>query len=134
MTRSYQELRQIPTHEGRLKYLELKGGVGRETFGTDRWVNQMFYTSRDWRRVRDEVIVRDSGCDLGIDGFEIHKGLYIHHMNPLTLDQIVDGDPSILDPEFLITVTHVTHNAVHYGTGSVIPRLTERRRGDTKLW
>lgn len=134
MTRSYSELRQIESLEDRLKYLELKGGVGRETFGSDRWVNQLFYTSREWRSVREKVILRDLACDLGIEGYEIHSGLYIHHMNPLTIEQIVEGDPAILDPEFLITVTHNTHNAIHYGSGSVIPRLTERRKGDTKLW
>lgn len=134
MIRSYSELRAILTHEDRLKYLQLKGSVGRETFGFDRWVNQKFYTSREWRGIRDAVIVRDLGCDLGIDGFEIYRGLYIHHMNPLTLDQIVDGDPDILNPEFLITLTHVTHNAIHYGASLAIPRLVERKQGDTKLW
>lgn len=134
MIRSYAEFRQLETHEERLKYLELKGSVGRETFGSDRWVNQRFYTSREWRHVRDLVVTRDLGCDLGIDGFEIYKGLYIHHMNPMTLDQIVSGDPRILDPEYLVTVTHTTHNAIHYGVGQHIPRLTERRPGDTRLW
>lgn len=134
MTKTYSELRLLGEYQDRLRYLELKGGVGRETFGSDRWVNQLFYTSNEWRSIRQKVILRDLGCDLGIEGYEIHSGLYIHHMNPLRLEQIVEGDPDILDPEFLITVTHNTHNAIHYGVGSRVPRLTERSKGDTKLW
>jgi hypothetical protein len=119
----------------RFSYLKLNGFVGDKTFGYDRWINQQFYMSAQWRRVRRDVILRDEGCDLGIDGYQIHSGLYIHHMNPMTRDQIVDGDMSILDPEYLITVTHSTHNAIHYGDERLLPReLIERLPGDTRLW
>lgn len=133
--RRYSELRRLETFDERFRYLALHGSVGRSTFGSDRYVNQLFYTSRQWRSVRREVIVRDQGCDLGIEGFEIHKGLYIHHMNPMTLRDIAEGNPEILDPEFLITVSHSTHNAIHYGDERLLPRQpVERRPGDTKLW
>lgn len=135
MTRRYSELRQIESFEERYRYLALRGRVGESTFGFDRWVNQAFYKSREWRQTRDQVIVRDNGCDLGVAGYEIHHGLYIHHLNPITLRQIESGDPCILDPENLITVTHNTHNAIHYGDERMLPRpLVERRPGDTKLW
>lgn len=135
MTRRYSELRQIESFEERYRYLALRGRVGESTFGFDRWVNQAFYKSREWRQTRDQVIVRDNGCDLGVAGYEIRHGLYIHHLNPITLRQIESGDPCILDPENLITVTHNTHNAIHYGDERMLPRpLVERRPGDTKLW
>jgi len=115
--------------------LALHGIVGQSTFGYDRWINQQFYTSREWRNLRHHIIARDNGCDLGIDGYEIHSRLYIHHLNPMTVDDIVSGDDSILDPEFLVTVTHLTHNAIHYGDERLLPRpLVERKPGDTKLW
>lgn len=135
MTRTYSELSRIESFEERYRYLALRGRVGESTFGFDRWVNQSFYRSREWRQVRDQIIVRDNGCDLGVEGYEIHHGLYIHHLNPITLRQIEEGDPCILDPENLITVTHNTHNAIHYGDERMLPRpLVERRPGDTKLW
>lgn len=135
MSRSYSELRQIETFEERFRYLALRGRVGESTFGFNRWVNQGFYTSREWRQTRDSIIVRDNGCDLGIDGYEIHRGLYIHHLNPITLQQVESGDDCLLDPDNLITVTHRTHNAIHYGDERLLPRqLAERRPGDTKLW
>jgi hypothetical protein len=135
MIRSYSELRRFETFEERFKYLSLRGQVGRSTFGFDRYINQQFYTSSQWRHTRQQIIVRDQGCDLGIDGYEIHSRLVIHHMNPLTADEISDGDLSILDPEFLITTTHQTHNAIHYGDEKLLSRpLVERRPGDTKLW
>lgn len=134
-TRSYSELRRLPTFEDRYNYLALHGIVGQSTFGYDRWINQQFYTSREWRNLRHHIIARDNGCDLGIDGYEIHSRLYIHHLNPMTVDDIVSGDDSILDPEFLVTVTHLTHNAIHYGDERLLPRpLVERKPGDTKLW
>lgn len=133
--RSYSELRRLSTLDERFKYLRLHSSVGKSTFGFDRYVNQQFYTSFHWRQIRKHIILRDEGCDLGIDGYQIHKGLYIHHMNPMTVDDISSGDPSILDPEFLITVTHLTHNAIHYGDERLLPRqLIQRRPGDTKLW
>ena len=135
MHRRFSEVRQLETFEERFRYLALRGNVGESTFGFNRWVNQGFYTSREWRQTRDKIIVRDNGCDLGIDGYEIHSGLYIHHLNPITLEQIESGDDCLLDPENLITVTHRTHNAIHYGDERLLPRpLVERRPGDTKLW
>lgn len=133
--RSYSELRHFDSLESRFDYLKLNGRVGDSTFGFDRFINQMFYRSAEWRAVRRHVIIRDEGCDLGIPGHDIHKGLYIHHMNPMTVDEISSGDLSILDPEYLITVTHRTHNAIHYGTAQQLPRLpVDRVAGDTKLW
>ena len=135
MHRTYTELSRLGTFLERFHYLSLKGTVGESTFGFDRWMNQAFYTSREWRTVRHEVITRDNGCDLGIEGYEIYKGLYIHHLNPLTKQQIVSGDPCIIDPENLITVAHRTHNAIHYGDEKLLPSLPiQRKPGDTKLW
>jgi hypothetical protein len=133
--RSYSELRRIDTFEERFDYLELKGIVGESTFGYDRWINQQFYTSREWRRVRTYVISRDNGCDLGVPGFEIHSGLVIHHMNPVSVDDITHGNEDILNPEFLIVTSLTTHNAIHYGGRDRLPRgPVERTAGDTKLW
>jgi hypothetical protein len=133
--RTYSQLSQLQTFEERYRYLALNGRVGEQTFGSDRWINQAFYTGRQWRTVRQEVIVRDLGCDLGIPGFEIHEKIIIHHMNPMVAGDIVDGDEAILDPEFLITVTHKTHNAIHYGDERQLARpFVARSAGDTKLW
>ncbi len=135
MIRSYSELRRLETLEERYAYLKLRGVVGRSTFGFDRYINQQFYRSAEWRLLRHHIIVRDKGCDLGIDGYEIHSRLVIHHMNPMTQIEISDGGSNILDPEFLITTTHNTHNAIHYGDENLLPKiLVERRVGDTKLW
>lgn len=134
-TRTYSELQRLSTFEDRYKYLVLRGSVGRSTFGFDRYLNQQFYTSRQWRQLRHHVIARDLGCDLGVEGYEIHDKIIIHHMNPMTADDIIHGDEDILDPEFLISTTHKTHNAIHYGDENHLPRtFVERRRGDTKLW
>lgn len=133
--RTYSELRRIDDFIERFRYLSLAGHVGESTFGFDRWINQAFYGSTQWRQVRNHVISRDNGCDLGIAGYEIHTRLYIHHMNPMSADDIFHGDESILDPEFLITTTHQTHNAIHYGDERQLPRpFVPRRPGDTKLW
>jgi hypothetical protein len=133
--RTYSELRRLETIQERFEYLKLRGRVGDQTFGYDRWINQKFYTSTQWRRIRSDIIARDLGCDLGIEGYDIHSGLYIHHLNPMTRTDIVDGDESILDPEYLITTTLATHNAIHYGDAKQLPRLlVERKPGDTKLW
>lgn len=135
MIRTYRELRRIETFEERFKYLSLQGQVGESTFGFDRWINQQFYVSAQWKQIRDHVIVRDNGCDLGVDGYDIHQRIVIHHMNPMVANDISRGDPAILDPEFLITTTHRTHNAIHYGDERLLLRpFVERRRGDTKLW
>lgn len=133
--RSYSELRQLDTFEGRFEYLMLRGEVGRSTFGFDRYLNQAFYTSRQWRQVRHDVIARDNGCDLGVDGYEIHDRIYIHHLNPMTVEDIESGDPGILDLDNLISTTHLTHNAIHYGDANLLPKpVVERERGDTRLW
>lgn len=135
MIRTYSELIEFNTFEQRFEYLSLKGEVGHETFGFDRWINQQFYTSRQWRQLRQKIIVRDNGCDLGVDGYEIHSRLLVHHMNPLVQSDIVHGTQYALDPEFLICVTHDTHNAIHYGDASLLAKPYEPRRpGDTKLW
>lgn len=135
ISRTYSELLQYPTFKERFMYLSLKGRVGESTFGFDRYINQKFYTSTQWRQVRDHVIARDLGMDLACDGYEIHDKVIIHHMNPMTADDIIHGDSDILDPEFLITTTHLTHNAIHYGDPSLLrPQFVERVPGDTKLW
>lgn len=133
--RTYSELRTLETIEERFKYLSLRGKPGDQTFGFDRYMNQMFYRSKEWRDIRHYVIVRDNGCDLGIEGFDIHSRLTIHHMQPIKISDIVHGDDSILDPEYLITTTLMTHNAIHYGDESLLPvQLVARTPGDTKLW
>lgn len=133
--RTYRELRRLPTFEERFDYLDLRGQVGETTFGSNRWANQRFYRSLEWRHVRDIVILRDGGCDLGIPGYEIHGRLMIHHMNPITMEDLAHGTDLVLDPEYLITASHRTHNAIHYGDDSLLPRpVVERRPGDTKLW
>ena len=135
MIRSYSELRRLHTFEERYRYLALNGNVGEATFGFDRYINQQFYRSREWKQIRDKVIVRDNGCDLGIDGYEIHSRIFIHHMNPMTVKEIEHGDESIVDPRFLITTTNRTHNAIHYGDESLLLLpFKPRTPGDTKLW
>lgn len=133
--RRYSELRRLTTFEERFDYLSLVGQVGDTTFGFDRWVNQRFYTSPQWRNVRNVVILRDNGCDLGIPGYEIPFGVLIHHMNPMTVEDIAEGADWILDPEFLVTTSKRTHNAIHYGDASLLAKPpVDRRAGDTKLW
>jgi len=133
--RTYSELRQFRTFEERFKYLELKGIVGQSTFGFDRWLNQQFYKSREWRDARSFVIARDNGCDLGVPGHEIFADLIVHHMNPLSEEDIVHGEYDIVNPEFLITTSLRTHNAIHYGDERLLPRgPITRQPGDTKLW
>lgn len=133
--RNYTELERLRSFEERFEYLKLKGSVGRETFGYDRYLNQRFYTSTQWRNVRQFVIARDNASDLGISGFEIYDQILIHHMNPISPEDILQGNEDTLNPEFLITTTHTTHNAIHYGDPSLIPnQWSERRPGDTDLW
>lgn len=135
MIRRYSRMARLETFEERFRYLRLQGSVGRQSFGFDRHINQKFYRSREWRDLRDFVIVRDNGCDLGVDGYEIHSELLVHHMNPMDVDSIVHRESKILDPEYLITTTHRTHNAIHYGDENQLPRRYEDRRpGDTALW
>ena len=133
--RTFSELSKLSTFEERYDYLALRGQVGTSTFGFDRWINQKFYTSREWRLIRRDVIARDLGCDLAMEGYEIYDKVIIHHMNPLVQDDIVHGHREAIDPEFLITTTHNTHNAIHYGDKSLLPRaVSARRAGDTRLW
>lgn len=134
-TRTYSELRRFNTHEERYEYLRLNSSVGTATFGSERWLNQDFYRSAEWKRVRYTVISRDNGMDLGIEGFEIYDKIIIHHMNPITEEDIVHGNPDILDPEYLICCTQNTHNAIHFGDKSKLVRpFVERQPGDTLLW
>ena len=131
----YSELVLLPTFEGRFQYLHLDGVVGQETFGFDRYMNQYFYRSKEWRRVRDIVIARDAGCDLGIPGREIFGRVLIHHMNPIRPDDIRNRSDILLDPEYLITTVHETHQAIHYGDESLlITAPIERARNDTCPW
>ena len=133
--RTYTELSQLYTFEDRFDYLRLVGNVGQATFGFDRYINQKFYRSKEWREIRSYVIVRDHGCDLGIEGRDLYMNILIHHMNPIDVTEISNGDPSLTDPEFLITTTHSTHNAIHYGDITLLPKpFEERRPNDTKLW
>jgi len=133
--RRYSELRRLEGFEDRFNYLSLRGEVGQATFGFDRWINQAFYRSAEWRHVREQVIFRDAACDLGVPGYDIRSQLMVHHMNPMTIEDVEDGRGWILDPEFLITTTHRTHNAIHYGDASLLVKPpVERRPGDTKLW
>lgn len=135
MIRTYSELERLETFDERFNYLELTGVVGQRTFGFDRWMNQRFYTSSEWRWVRQHVIARDDGCDLGIPGYEIGLQLLVHHINPVTPEDLTDGEEWILDPEFLITTSRRTHNAIHFGDRSILPQPhVARTRGDTSLW
>lgn len=135
MIRTYTELRRLPTLEERFDYLKLGGQVGESTFGFDRWVNQQFYRSQEWRQIRNHVLVRDQGFDLGAPDAPLLGAHVIHHMNPLTLEDIEMATDNLLDPEYLITTSLRTHNAIHYGDKSLLPQpYVERRPGDTKLW
>lgn len=133
--RTYTRLCRYKTFDERFEYLKLVGRVGKDVFGEDRPINQAFYQSPIWKEVRNEVIVRDRGLDLGCDGYEIADLAVVHHMNPVTLEDLEDFHPRVLDPEYLITVSQGTHLAIHYGDPNQLPRLsTERRPGDTRLW
>lgn len=135
MSRSYTEFRDISGFEERYKYLRTRADIGVPTFGYERWLNQGFYTSTQWRQVRSWVITRDNGCDLGVEGYEIFDRIIIHHMNPITPEQIQHGDEALIDPEFLICVSQRTHNAIHYGDASILVKpIIARRPNDTKLW
>lgn len=133
---SYRELSRLISFDDRFNYLMLAGKVGADIFGYDRFINQDFYRSPEWKRVRDQVIIRDNACDLGIPGHEIYGKVYVHHMNPITLDDLKDGSRLILNPEYLITVSSETHNAIHYGDGSYLDRfkIIERTPNDTSPW
>lgn len=133
--RTYSELRTLSTFEERFEYLKLGGSVGHSTFGFDRHINQTFYKSWAWKHARDAVIVRDNGCDLGIEGHEIYADMLIHHVNPIVVDDILHGEEWLIDPEYLITTTQATHNAIHFGSDLQFPKVVvERKPGDTRLW
>lgn len=133
--RSYSKLIKLQTFEERFDYLKLDGVVGEDTFGFDRYLNQQFYRSREWKRIRDQVILRDNGCDLGVDGYEIHGRVLIHHMNPISTDDIHTMSDFLMNPEYLICVTHRTHNAIHYGDNNlIITAPIERTKNDTCPW
>lgn len=133
--KTYSELICLPTFEERFRYLRLHGSVGRETFGFDRYMNQIFYRSPQWKSIRDRVIIRDNGCDLGVEGYEIHGRVIIHHMNPITRSDIERESEFLLDPEYLICTIHNTHNAIHFGDESLlITAPVERTRYDTCPW
>lgn len=135
MIKSYRELIRLPTFEERFIYLKMGGSVGRETFGFDRYLNQSFYNSREWKRTRRDIIVRDESCDLGIFDRELFSKIIIHHINPITIEDLEDGEWCVFDPNNLICTSLNTHNAIHYGDESLLSVLPkERRRGDTKLW
>lgn len=133
--KTYSELITLPTFEERYRYLRLQGTVGKDTFGFDRYLNQKFYRSAEWKRIRDQVIIRDNGCDLGIDDRMIHGRILIHHMNPITDKDILNVTDALLNPEFLICVTHETHNAIHYGDeNQLVSAPVVRRPNDTCPW
>lgn len=134
--RTYSELIKLPTFMERFNYLSLKGIVAEETFGFDRYLNQKFYRSSEWRRLRNKIIVRDNGCDLGVAGYDIFEKIVIHHMNPLRLNDIVNSTDFLMNPEYLICVRPITHNAIHYGDESLLManEVVERKPNDTCPW
>lgn len=136
MIRTYSELIQLPTFRQRFEYLKLSGSVGKATFGYDRYLNQRFYTSKEWKDLRNEIIVRDNGCDLGLEDFEIRGRILIHHMNPIVDDDIVNVSDYLMNPEYLICVSHDVHNAIHYGNDDILraKEYVPRRPNDTCPW
>ena len=133
--RTYSELILLPTFEERFKYLQLNGRVGDDTFGFDRYINQNFYRSAEWKRIRDQVIMRDNGCDLALKGYEIYGRILIHHMNPITAKDVELSTEYLMNPEYLICVTHNTHNAIHYGDEKLINKgPIVRTKNDTCPW
>lgn len=131
----YSELMLLPTLEERIRYLQRCQKLGDRTFGGDRYLNQAFYHSYEWKQVRHSIIVRDNGCDLAVDGYPVGGRGYIHHINPITVDQLTHGNDALFDPENLILCSHKTHNTIHYGNENSIPKpIIERRPGDTCPW
>ena len=133
--RTYSELITIPTFEERFEYLQLKGSVGKDTFGYDRYLNQVLYRSPEWKRLRNQIIIRDDGCDLAYDGYDVYGKVLIHHLNPITVEDVLARSRKVFDPDNLVCVSHNTHNAIHYGdvdllvTGPII-----RTKNDTCPW
>lgn len=136
MIRTYKELSRLKTFEDRFRYLKLKGEVGESTFGFDRYLNQVLYHSYEWKQLRRDVILRDGGCDLGIPEREIYTKIIIHHMNPIKESDILERSDILLNPDYLITTTHKTHNALHYGDECIlrVNVLIERKPNDTIPW
>lgn len=133
--RRYSELKELETIEERFEYLKLNDGVGKKSWGWDRYFAQRFYWTAEWKSVRRQVIARDMGCDLGVAGFEIHSYIVVHHMNPIWIEDLKSRNVAILNPEFLITTCDLTHKAIHYGSAELLPQVPiERRPGDTRLW
>ena len=133
--KTYSELITIQTFEERFKYLQLKGSVGKDTFGYDRYLNQVLYRSPEWKRLRNQIIIRDDGCDLACDGYDVYGKVLIHHLNPITVEDVLARSRKVFDPDNLVCVSHNTHNAIHYGdvdllvTGPII-----RTKNDTCPW
>lgn len=135
MIKTYSELIAFPTYEERFRYLQLKGAVGKDTFGYDRYLNQILYNSQEWKRFRDKIIIRDNGCDLACEGYDIHGRILVHHINPIRVDDVVNRNLIVFDPENVVCVTHNTHNAIHYGDESLlILAPVERTKNDTCPW
>lgn len=133
--KSYSVVILLPTLEERFEYLKLKGKVGAETFGYDRYLNQVLYHDPEWRRIRNDVIIRDNGCDLGVEGHEIHGRILIHHINPITIDDVKLRRYCVFDLDNLICTSHNTHNAIHYGDANLLPKNPiERKPNDTCPW
>lgn len=134
--RTYTELSKLKTFDERFKYLLLSGKVGIETFGYDRYLNQILYTSPQWKTLRNKIIIRDDGCDLGVEGYPINGKVIIHHLNPITIDDVLDSSPDVFNPEYLVCVSHKTHNAIHYGMEEYTKEyeLVERKPNDTIPW
>lgn len=135
MIRTYSELSRLQTFKERFEYLRLDGDVGMATFGFDRYLNQIFYNSHEWKSIRNEIIIRDNGCDLGVEGRDIHGRIYIHHINPILVKDVLNRSDALLNPEYLITTTFNTHQAIHYSDdGLLIPDFVERKPNDTCPW
>lgn len=135
MSKSYTELSKLKTFEERYEYLKLRGTVGQSSFGFNRYVNQQFYTSKEWRSTRDKIIIRDEACDLGVEGHELNSMIIVHHINPITLEDLEDASFSLYDPENLICTSDRTHQAIHYGDETLLPKgPVVRKPNDTRLW
>jgi len=135
MIRCYKDLSRLESFMERYQYLKIHGKVGEETFGLDRYINQSLYKSQRWKNIRSQVIIRDNGCDLGVDGHEIDRYIVVHHMNPITLEDIEEERDVVFDPEYLICCTSRTHQAIHFGDEGLLPKdYVERRPNDTCLW
>lgn len=135
MSRSYSELVRLPTFEERFDYLKFSAKIGEKTFGYERYLNQMFYGTPEWRAFRREAIIRDNGCDLGLEGYDIPDRIEVHHINPITAEMIENSDPCLMDLENVICTSSRTHKAIHYGDKNLLPKLPiERRPNDTCPW